>query len=354
MISDPSVAPLSFAQLDALGLAGFDESCAELAPPLPVEQIAQGRAVTTLAVATLTLAELAAHPATQFAELGLPRLSEVGWTVEREQSHPFLLYVWRSDGASIQPAAQLAAERCLDLGEKGQLLDLRGRRQPLALRSGAHGLVIQVGDDMARSFHAVLQPLTVAPMPVLQPPLMQWLSPSDTWLTAHLTASGASTDPAHSLAAAAMTYRWRDGPGFVAEVPGAVKWVRVLDPQLVVRLERVLTTRVEQLADQLKALADDPSADPAWRAAMDRQFAERASLEGSRRLLGQNGDLPVLDAALMSVDRLGRLLVAALPPWPATDPELARRAWLADPDAWWSQHEAERAEALDHFEDDDA
>lgn len=352
-MTEPSVAPLSSADLDALGLAGFVQNCAELAPAPPTESIAQGRGAVALIASVLSLAELVAHPTIAFAELGLPGLAEEGWTVEREHNHPYVLWLRRGDGAVIEPPPQLAADRSLDLRDRGLILDLRGCQPILGLRSGARGLVIQVSADTAQAFHALSQPFGLEPMPELRPDVSQWVSPSDAWLVAHLCELAASRDPTDGLVSAAMTYRWHDGPGFVAEEPPAVKWVRTLDPALTARIERLLVSRADQLAEQLAALADDPSDDPAWRAAMDRQFVERAYLEGSRRLLGQHGALPALDAALSAVDRFGRLLVAALPAWPVSDGELARRAWLADADSWWSAHEAERAATLDAVQDED-
>ncbi len=346
--------PLDAAALAALGLADFDVVGADLAPGAPSTHVDQGRVAPAAVAASLSLAQLLEMPdLLQLTPLGLPGVEAYGWQVHRGVDTEFVLYVQRLDNHTSADPVGLPAERVCNYGADGQFLDLRNTDRPLVLRSGSQALLVQVANDRATSFHALAQPLPTATMPDLTPPALQWASATDTWLTGQVDTLLASRDPINALSAAAMTYRFVEGGPLSTDPPPALAWARQIESSQWARLEALLAHRAERLHDRLEALAEHVDDTKDWCTAVERVLAGRAQLAGCRELMQLQYPPLVLDASLAPLDRLGQLLVAALPPWPVQNGEDSRRAWLADPDAWWTQYEAERANSLEINEEDD-
>jgi hypothetical protein len=347
---------LAAALCDRLGIAGYVAVSAEELPEPEAQAVAQGFAPMGQ---TADLHALVFQPGFFPRPIGLPDLSRAGWRLSRALDSPSVVVLSHIDNGTV---------RCVtDKSDAIFACDRSTWAVDVARIPGGVVFTVEPADPdrppqpMVAVWQPPDAPITAVVLVqrltanVLDAQLLpQDLVPAeqlDPWLHGFLRAQLSLTDPLEVWMAAARCWRWTDPPG---DPRPYIEWARTLGSGYAQRIQSLAAARSRQAEEGLDCLLEyaEPEVSE-WCAAVDSIALDRDGLQGVRTLLLKilnPIDLLELQEAVEDLDAVGASLPAVFAAWPAADPEAARRAWLAEPEAWWTAHEHERAN--EGWEDD--
>lgn len=334
---------------DRLGIPGYIPVSAETLPLPEPQQTAQGFAPAPAHGDLQALVSLATFNP---LPMGLPELKRAGWELSRALDSPSVVVLERADDCPVQCLTEQvsAIYQCdpktwaVDFARIPDWVVFAPQQAepdtpPLPMvalwqQPGAPITAVVLAQRLAETI------LDAKPLPEELLPAQQ----SDPWLHSVVKAQLSLADPLEVWMATARCWRWADPP---CDPRPYIDWTHSLGTAYARRIQSLAAARARLAEEGLDGLLEyAESEDSAWCAAVDSIALERDGLQGVRTLLLKlldPTDVLELQEALDDLDVVGASLPAVFAAWPAADPEAARRAWLAEPDAWWTAHEHERA-----------
>ncbi|MDP3719501.1 MAG: hypothetical protein Q8T13_17200 [Acidobacteriota bacterium] len=215
------------------------------------------------------------------------------------------------------------------------------------------GYVALASADEGLELAAIVKPIPLVPLAVLDPPVLQWAKGiTDSWLLDQITAKVASHNTWSRVVAAGMLARLAIPPGsedarasVQAFFGGVVdeklaaprRWARSLTPHETHSIQEMALAEGDALQSELESFELEVNEHVTdWhRQWLDLRY-RRDDLECVLVLLDESEHGTPLRAAMLELDREGDLVRLSVPPHMQDDDERLRRAALLAIASWWA------------------